>query len=108
MDVDWDDRFDEDIIEKVANYRKYIVDLGDEHGGRQEFITAYDMIEHLREHLPNMMVELLLLVSLLVTGMQRKRLISVSSAFRMCSLPLKREKESSASDYGFVLQQEQS
>lgn len=53
MDVDWDDRFDEDIIEKVANYRKYIVDLGDEHGGRQEFITAYDMIEHLREHLPN-------------------------------------------------------
>ncbi len=47
------DRFDEDIIEKVANYRKYIVDLGDEHGGRQEFITAYDMIEHLREHLPN-------------------------------------------------------
>ena len=53
MDVDWYDRFDEDIIEKVANYRKYIVDLGDEHGGRQEFITAYDMIEHLREHLPN-------------------------------------------------------
>lgn len=53
MDVDWDDRFDEDIIEKVANYRKYVVDLGDEHGGRQEFITAYDMIEHLREHLPN-------------------------------------------------------
>lgn len=53
MDVDWDDRFDEDIIEKVANYRKYIVDLGDEHGGRQEFITAYDMIEHLCEHLPN-------------------------------------------------------
>lgn len=53
MDVDWDDRFDEDIIEKVANYRKYIVDLGDEHGGRQEFITTYDMIEHLREHLPN-------------------------------------------------------
>lgn len=53
MDVDWDDRFDENIIEKVANYRKYIVDLGDEHGGRQEFITAYDMIEHLREHLPN-------------------------------------------------------
>lgn len=53
LDVDWDDRFDEDIIEKVASYRKYIVDLGDEHGGRQEFITAYDMIEHLREYLPD-------------------------------------------------------
>lgn len=53
FDVDWDNRFDEDVIEKVANYRKYIVDLGDEHGGRQEFITAYDMIEHLREYLPD-------------------------------------------------------
>lgn len=53
LDVDWDDRFDEDIISKIASYRKYIVDLGDDHGGRQEFITAYDMIEHLREYLPD-------------------------------------------------------
>ena len=53
LDVDWDDRFDEDIISKVASYRKYIVDLGDDHGGRQEFITVYDMIEHLREYLPD-------------------------------------------------------
>lgn len=53
LDIDWDDRFDEDIISKVASYRKYIVDLGDDHGGRQEFITAYDMIEHLREYLPD-------------------------------------------------------
>ncbi len=52
MDVDWDDRFDEDIVSKVANYRKYIVDLGEDHGGRQEFITVYDMIEHLRKYLP--------------------------------------------------------
>lgn len=53
MDVDWDDRFDKDVIEKVANYRKYIVDLGDDHGGRQEFITVYDMIEHLQKYLPD-------------------------------------------------------
>lgn len=53
MDVDWDDRFDADIIDKVASYRKYIVDLGEDHGGRQEFITVYDMIEFLREHLPD-------------------------------------------------------
>ena len=53
MDVDWDDRFDDDVIEKVANYRKYIVDLGDDHGGRQEFITVYDMIEHLQKYLPD-------------------------------------------------------
>lgn len=52
MDVDWDDRFDEDNISAVANYRKYIVDLGEDFGGRQEFITAYDMIKHLKEWLP--------------------------------------------------------
>lgn len=53
LDVAWDDRFDEDIISQVVNYRKYIVDLGEDHGGRQEFITVYDMIQHLQEHLPN-------------------------------------------------------
>ena len=53
LDVNWDDRFDEDIISQVASYRKYIVDLGEDHGGRQEFITVYDMIKHLQEHLPN-------------------------------------------------------
>lgn len=53
LDVDWNDRFDEDIVSQVASYRKYIVDLGEDHGGRQEFITAYDMIEHLRKHLPD-------------------------------------------------------
>lgn len=53
MDVDWDDRFDEEIVSQVANYRKYIVDLGEDHGGRQEFITVYDMIKHLQEYLPD-------------------------------------------------------
>lgn len=53
MDVDWVDRFDEEIVSQVASYRKYIVDLGEDHGGRQEFITVYDMIKHLQEHLPN-------------------------------------------------------
>lgn len=53
LDVDWADRFDEEIVSQVASYRKYIVDLGEDHGGRQEFITVYDMIKHLQEHLPN-------------------------------------------------------
>lgn len=52
MDVDWEDRFDEDIVSSVASFRKYIVDLGEDYGGRQEFITAYDMIKHLNEWLP--------------------------------------------------------
>lgn len=53
FDVAWEDRFDEEIINQVASYRKYIVDLGEDHGGRQEFITVYDMIKHLQEHLPS-------------------------------------------------------
>ena len=52
MDVDWNDRFDEEIVSKVASFRKYTVDLGEDCGGRQEFITAYDMITHLRKYLP--------------------------------------------------------
>ena len=53
LDVAWADRFDEEIVSQVANYRKYIVDLGEDHGGRQEFITVYDMIKHLQEYLPD-------------------------------------------------------
>lgn len=52
IEVNWEDRLDEDTISTVASYRKYIVDLGDEFGGRCEFITAYDMIEHLNKYLP--------------------------------------------------------
>lgn len=52
FDVDWNDRFDDEIVDKVASYRKYIVDLGEEYGGRKEFITVYDMIKHLQEYLP--------------------------------------------------------
>jgi hypothetical protein len=29
IEVAWEDRFDDEVIEKVANYRKYTVDLGD-------------------------------------------------------------------------------
>ena len=53
LDIAWEDRFDEETISQVANYRKYIVDLGEDHGGRQEFITVYDMIKHLQKYLPN-------------------------------------------------------
>ena len=52
IEIDWGDRLDSDTIEQVANYRKYTVDLGDDFGGREEFITEYDMILHLKEWLP--------------------------------------------------------
>lgn len=52
IEIDWADRNDPDIIASVANYRKYVVNLGDDYGGRQEFITQYDMSEYLAENLP--------------------------------------------------------
>ena len=51
MTVDWDERTDEDVISQVANYRKYVVDLGEDFGGRQEFITMYDAMQYLNENL---------------------------------------------------------
>ena len=53
IEIDWDDRKDKDVIASVANYRKYVFNLGDDFGGRQEFITQFDMIEYLAENLPN-------------------------------------------------------
>ena len=52
IEVPWDDRFDEEVVKQVANYKKFTVNLGDEYGGRNDFITQYDMIEFLHEWLP--------------------------------------------------------
>ena len=52
IEISWDDRLDPDVIKTVANYRKYTVDLGDDFGGRKEFITAYDAILFLKDKLP--------------------------------------------------------
>ena len=52
IEIDWDDRFNQDIIKDIASFKKYIVDLGEEDGGRFEFITAYDAILYLKETLP--------------------------------------------------------
>lgn len=51
MEIDWDDRFDEDIVASVKGIRKFVVDLGGGIGGRKEFLTQYDMIEYLKDHL---------------------------------------------------------
>lgn len=53
IEIDWENRFDTDYTDDVASYRKYTVDLGEDNGGRQEFITAYDMIQHLKKYLPD-------------------------------------------------------
>lgn len=52
INIDWADRFDEDVVDKVAGYKKYTLDLGEDFGGRQEFITLYDFIKKAAELLP--------------------------------------------------------
>ena len=52
IEIQWKDRLDENIIKEVANYRKYICDLGNDFGGRKEFITQWDFISYLKLNLP--------------------------------------------------------
>lgn len=47
IEIDWNDRFDQDVIDHVAGYRKYVVNLGE----RKEFITKWDFIEYLESAL---------------------------------------------------------
>lgn len=50
IEVDWEDRLDERVIDEVGYGQKYIVSLGEDE--YHEFITAYDMIECLKDLLP--------------------------------------------------------
>lgn len=43
--VAWDQRFDEDVVEKVPYYRKTIIDFGE----KKEFIFSYDAIKYIQE-----------------------------------------------------------
>lgn len=52
IEVDWKDRLDKDVVQNVAGYRKYVLHLGDDFGGRQEFISAYDFLAAVNEWLP--------------------------------------------------------
>lgn len=52
IEINWKDRSDLEIINSVANYKKFVINLGDDFGGRKEFITEYDMILYLKESLP--------------------------------------------------------
>lgn len=48
IEIDWDDRKDPDVIKSVASFRKYVITLNEE---RHEFITEYDFIEFVRDHI---------------------------------------------------------
>lgn len=47
IEIDWADRFDEDIVKNVSSIKKFTVNLGE----RKEFITEWDMIEYLESAL---------------------------------------------------------
>ena len=52
IEIDWKDRNNEEIINKVANYKKFTVDLGSEYGGRKEFVSQFDALMYLQDELP--------------------------------------------------------
>ena len=53
IEVEWGNRFDSDVVKSVGFSRKFIVDLGEDFGGRKEFISKYDAILFLKDNLPN-------------------------------------------------------
>lgn len=50
--IDWADRLNPEVAPNVAYYRRYRVNLGEEYGGQQDFITRYDFINFLGKWLP--------------------------------------------------------
>ena len=44
IDISWEDRFDDEVVEKVANYKKNVINIDDE---RKEFISTYDAVKYL-------------------------------------------------------------
>lgn len=52
LEISWKDRTNPDCIKEVASFKKHFINLGDEYGGSQEFISEYDAICFLAEWLP--------------------------------------------------------
>lgn len=48
LNIDWDDRFDENVTKDVANYKKYVITLN---GDRHEFVSSYDFIKFVIDHI---------------------------------------------------------
>lgn len=49
MTVNWKDRNKEDIIKKVANFRKVVVSVKDKE--RKEFVSSYDAVEYIKDNI---------------------------------------------------------
>ena len=48
FNIDWNDRFDEKVVDKVASFSKNVITLD---GDRHEFIAAYDFVQFIRDNI---------------------------------------------------------
>lgn len=46
--VDWDDRKDKAVLDKVAVYKKNVISVGED---RKEFLSSYDLIDYIEENI---------------------------------------------------------
>lgn len=80
IDIDWDNRFDDDVIKEVANYKKTIIKIGDE---RKEFVSPYDAVDYVAEHIDELNGK-----KVVVTGQRSKNLYQnkLSDRFQISSI----------------------
>lgn len=51
IEIDWEDRFDDDVINQVANFKKNVININDE---RKEFVSSYDAVQYLVNNVDKM------------------------------------------------------
>lgn len=80
IDIDWDNRFDDDVVKEVANYKKTIIKIGDE---RKEFVSPYDAVDYVAEHIDELNGK-----KVVVTGQRSKNLYQnkLSNRFQISSI----------------------
>lgn len=52
LEIDWDERLNPAVVNDVAGGSKFYVDLGEDFGGSNAFVSKYDMIKFLADKLP--------------------------------------------------------
>lgn len=51
LTIDWDDRKDKEIVDSVANYRKNVIQIGEDNSTRQAFVSSYDAVGYIWENI---------------------------------------------------------
>ena len=80
IEVQWEDRFDEDVLKQVASYKKTVVKVGDE---RNEYISSFDAIDCIISNLDELKGS-----NVIVTGQRVKNLYKdkLSDRFQITSI----------------------